>query len=184
MVTTKLLTAEDVLALAADSDDHFELIEGELIRMSPATFEHGWVEGLLGRRIGNHAEEHDLGEVFGSSAGYFFSHDPDTLLQPDVTFVRADRLPPRDTWWAFSEVVPDLVVEVISPSEPRARIRRKIDIYLANGVRLIWFVDPRRQTVTVYAPDREPVPLGAGDALDGEDVLPGFRLAIAALFEQ
>ncbi|MGH2562670.1 MAG: Uma2 family endonuclease [Thermomicrobiales bacterium] len=184
MVATRLYTAEDVIKLAAGSDDHFELIEGELIRMSPATFEHGGLGASFVIEIGGYARAHRLGKVLDSSTGYFFARDPDTLLEPDVTFVRADRLPPRDAWRSFSEVVPDLVVEITSPSQTRAHIQRKIEIYLAAGVRLIWFVHPRRQSITVYAPGREAVTLGAGDELDGEDVLPGFRLAIDALFRQ
>lgn len=184
MVTTKLLTADDVIKLAADSDDHFELIEGELIRMSPATPEHGWLGSRFVQEIGPFARVHNLGEVFDSSTGYFFGHDPETLLEPDVTFIRADRLPPGDAWRSFFEVAPDLVIEIISPSETRAHIQRKIDIYLAAGVRLVWFVRPRQQTVTVYAPGRELVTLGAGAELDGEDVLPGFRFAVGALFQR
>jgi Uma2 family endonuclease len=183
MVATKLYTAEDVVRLIANSDDDFELIEGELIRMPPASFEHGGLEASFVFEIGDYARAHRLGKVLGSSTGYFFGRDPDTLLEPDVTFVRADRLPPREAWRSFSDVVPDLVVEIISPSETRAHIQRKIDIYLANGVSLIWFVDPRRQSVTVYAPNRAAAVLGINDELDGEDVLPGFRLAIASLFQ-
>lgn len=145
------MTAADLMLLEGDGY-RYELIEGELERMSPATPEHAWIGNWFGWRLRDHAETHRFGEVFDSSAGYFFGHHPDTLLAPDVSFVRADRLPPGSDWRAFFEIRPDLVVEIISPSERRAHLDRKIAIDLAAGVRLIWFVDPRRRTITVYAP--------------------------------
>ena len=182
MATTRLMTAEDVVRLQMDNDVHYELIEGELERMSPATPEHAWIETRFASRVGNHVESHSLGTVFGSSAGYFFGHEPDTLLEPDFTFIRADRVPPSADWRAFFEVVPDLVIEIISPSERRAHIDRKVAIYLTAGVRPVWFVDPWRRTVTVYAPNQEPFVLGDAQELDGRDVLPGLRFPIASIF--
>jgi Uma2 family endonuclease len=180
MATTRLMTAADLWQM--EDDFHYELIEGELERMSPATPEHGWIENWFGWRIRGHAEANQLGEVFGSSAGYFFGHNPDTLLEPDVSFVRAERLPPGSDWRAFFDIAPDLVVEIISPSERRAYLDRKIAIYLGAGVRLVWFVDPRRRTITVFAPDREPTVLDESDDLAGGDVLPGFRVSVADCF--
>lgn len=181
MATTKLMTAADVMLLEGHGY-RYELIEGELERMSPANLEHAWTGNWFGWRISDHVDAHRLGAVFDSSAGYFFGHNPDTLLEPDVSFIRADRLPPGSDWRAFSEVVPDLVVEIISPSERRAHLDRKIAICLAAGVRLIWFVDPRRRAITVFAPAREPVVLDETNELDGGDILPGFCITVADCF--
>lgn len=183
MATTKLMTAGDLMQI---EDDGFlyELIRGELIRMSPAGGPHGWIGFEAGALIRDFARPRGLGEVFNSDTGYLFELDPDTVLAPDASFIRADRLPPLSAWDGYLTVAPDLVVEVLSPSDRRSRVAWKIEQYLAAGVRLVWFVDPRRRTVTVYAPNRDPALYGEGDELDGADVLPGFRLPVAALFRR
>jgi Uma2 family endonuclease len=181
MSTTKLTTAADLTLLEGDGY-RYELIKGELERMAPATLEHAWTESWFVRHLGTIADAQHLGAVFGSSAGYVFGHNPDTVLEPDVSFVRADRLPRGADWRAFAEVVPDLVVEIVSPSERKAHLDRKIAIYLAAGVRLVWYVDPRRRSITVFAPDREPAVLHEADELDAGSVVPGFRTRVAECF--
>ncbi|MDP9363937.1 MAG: Uma2 family endonuclease [Chloroflexota bacterium] len=114
--------------------------------------------------------------------GLFLAHEPDTVVAPDVAFVRAERLPSPSERRGFSPVVPDLAVEVVSPSDRQAKVDEKVALYLAAGVPLLWVAYPRRRVVRVHRPGREPVELGEGDVLDGEDVLPGFRLPVADVF--
>ncbi|MGH2532073.1 MAG: Uma2 family endonuclease [Thermomicrobiales bacterium] len=183
MATTKVMTADDLMQIE-DGGFLYELIRGELIRMSPAGGPHGWIGFEAGALIRDFARPRGLGEVFNAETGYLFEIDPDTVLAPDASFIRTERLPPLRASGGYLTVVPDLVVEVLSPSDRRSYIDEKIRQYLAVGVKLLWSVDPRRKSVTVYAPNRDPILLTEDAELDGEDVLPGFRLPVAALFRR
>jgi Uma2 family endonuclease len=80
--------------------------------------------------------------------------------------------------------VPYLVAEVVSPTDKFSELDEKIDAYLADGVRLIWVIDPQRRKAIVYRPDAEqPTHLSGAGVLDGSDVLPGFQIALSALFQ-
>jgi Uma2 family endonuclease len=101
---------------------------------------------------------------------------------PDVALVRAERLPPPHERIGAMPVIPDLAVEIVSPSDRITKVRDKIRRYLEAGVPLIWLIEPRRRQVTVYRPGQPEHVLGMADELDGGEVLPGFRLAVAELF--
>lgn len=77
---------------------------------------------------------------------------------------------------------PDLAVEVLSPDDRRSELVRKAHQYLRHGARLVWLVDPKKHTLTVFRPDGDPTVLTIEDQIDGEDVIPGFRLPLAKLF--
>ena len=179
MVTTKLWTVEDIERLP-DDDLRYALIKGVLYRMPPPMFRHGRVVLLIGRHIGNFVDEHGLG-VVSDQSGFVLERDPDTLLGPDLAFVQRARVPADEN--AYPELAPDLVVEVASRSQTRPSIEEKTSLYLAAGVRLVWVVDPERRTVHVYRADGPERLLSDRDVIDGEDVLPGFRLPVARLFD-
>lgn len=176
-----LWTAEKLLALPDDDLLH-EIIAGELIEMPPPSAKHGKYAMRLGGRMDAHASEHRLGTVFAAETGFILSRDPDTVLAPDIAFVRADRLPPEDEWEGYLALAPDLVVEVISPSDTASRVLSKVLMYLDAGTQLVITLDPDRKAVVVYGPDRVGRILTVADTLDGGDVLPGFRLSLADLF--
>jgi Uma2 family endonuclease len=102
---------------------------------------------------------------------------------PDVAFVRADRMPTGRALRAFLPLAPDLAVEVLSASDTATELAEKLDDYLAAGTPLVWLVDPARRTVQVHTRDAPVRRLAAPDVLDGAPVLPGFRCAVAELFE-
>lgn len=182
MATTKLMTAEDLWQLD-DEPGRFDLIRGELIRMSPAGFRHGKLSALMTRRIADFVYTHRLGDVVGAETGFVLARDPDVVLAPDAAFVRSERLPSEDEQEGFLELAPDLVVEVVSPSDRSRDVHAKVRAYLDAGVMLVWVVDPGSQDVTVYTPDRTARVFVTGDELDGGDVLPGFRLPVADIFK-
>jgi Uma2 family endonuclease len=103
------------------------------------------------------------------------------VLAPDIGFVRADRLPPRGERGPGVPLVPDLAVEVLSPSNTATEIGRKVRIYLDAGVRLVWVADPIDVSVTARTPDRSARVLPADDVLDGGEVLPGFAVRVGDL---
>jgi len=182
MVATKLTTAEELLAMP-DDGYRYELIEGVLQRMPGAGEEHSEVWAELLWYMKTFVRERDLGAVVGGDAGFIFGRDPDIVRIPDIAFTRKERLRPRDQRVGFSPIVPDLVVEVVSPSNRPDQLADKIVFYLAAGVRLVLEIDPDPRTVTVHAPGIAPRVLGEGDILDGGDVLPGFTVPVAAIFD-
>ena len=179
MATTVHLTADD-LATLPDNGWRYELIRGELERMPPDNIGHGeTTENLLAPLL-PFVRGQRLGRVL-VNVGFIFEHEPDTVLAPDVSFVRADRLPAADEP-AFPDMAPDLAVEILSPSNRAAEMARKLAVYLAAGVRLVWFIDNRSRSVAVHGADGAARLLGEGDVLDGGDVLPGFAIPVAELF--
>ena len=179
VIATRMTAAE--LELWPDGEGKQELIRGTLIEMSPPGGEHGRIAAVLGGLLWSFVRDRHLGVVMVES-GFVLERDPDTVCGPDVAFVRAERLPDTGVPQSFWEGSPDLAVEILSSSERRAQIARKMDIYRATGTRLIWCVDPRRRTVSVHAPGRPTRVLSAGDSLDGEEVLPGLVIPLSEVF--
>ena len=178
--TTTPMTIEEFAALP-DDGNRYELVRGVLVRMSPTGFLHLEVVAVLLHALRTFVVERSLG-VVGGEAGFVFSRDPLVIYAPDIVFVRADRLPPKEQRVGFLEIAPDLIAEVLSPSDTASAMDEKILVYLKAGVRLVWVVDPHQHSVTVYRPDRTARVLIEGEAIDGEDVLPGFRVPVAELF--
>lgn len=174
------LTLEEYLALPDEDGYRTELVRGELVREPLPSPLHGSVVMRLGRRISEHVDVHALGEVFAES-GYVLEEEPPTLRGPDVSFVSSKRLPERPGT-GFWSMAPDLAVEVLSPSNRAGEVQDEVGQYLEAGARLVWVVDPLRGTAAEYREGGEARLLGAGEALDGRDVLPGFRLPLADLF--
>ncbi len=181
MATTRLMTIEDLDDLG-DEPGRYDLIRGELIRMSPAGYDHGIIVMRIARKIADFADLHALGDVSAAETGFILARDPDVLLAPDVALVQPDRLPPEAERSGYLELAPDLVVEVVSPSDRLRDVSDKVMEYLECGVSLVWVVEPGRKLVTTYNPDRTSKILTVDDELDGGDVLPGFRLPVADIF--
>ncbi len=180
MATTRPLTVEDLAEI--DEPGRFDLIRGELIRMPPAGGEHGRIAVVIAARLYNFITDRALGTVYGAETGFILDEQAATVLAPDVAFIRASRLPAGDVQSGFVPIVPDLVVEIVSPSDRLSQVQDKVLAYLEYGVGLVWVVDPRRRTVTVYHPDRTARLLLEDEALIGEDVLPGFEAAVTEIF--
>jgi Uma2 family endonuclease len=173
------MTARDLEALP--EADRGELIRGCMRPQPPADFATWVVAGRMLGHVGVFATKTGLG-IAGPRGGFLLATDPDTVLAPDVAFIPWDRFPPKGQRRGFQPVVPDLVVEVLSPSNAAAQVNEKVRIYLAAGVRLVWVVDPVAEVVTVYEPDGTARLLRPGEALDGGAMLPGFVLPLADLF--
>ncbi|MBI4478327.1 MAG: Uma2 family endonuclease [Acidobacteria bacterium] len=179
---TKLVTADELFRMP-DNGDGYELVEGRLIPVSRPGARHSVIAMRLGGELYQFVKAHRLGTVFAQDAGFKLASDPDTVRGPDVSFVRVERLSPGDVPRSYWSGAPDLAVEIRSPNDRRGKIDRKLHDYLRAGVRMIWFIEPDRRTVTVYRPDADPVTLPADEEVDGGDVVPGFRLRISDLFD-
>jgi Uma2 family endonuclease len=181
VVTARRMTAEE-LAELPDDGQRYELVRGELRSMPPVSAEHAWIVGWIARLLGEFVDPRGLGIILAGDPGFTLFREPDTVLAPDLAFIRADRLPPPEQLLRFQDYPPDLVIEVVSPSDRAGDIRAKILDYLRAGVRLIWIVYPRRRAVAVHVAGAGVRQAGEDDELDGGDVLPGFRVRVADLF--
>jgi Uma2 family endonuclease len=180
------MTVDDLESLPNDGWT-YELLDSVLIREPLAGYEASSIGARLLARLAVYVEDHGLGGVTGEQGGYRLdpAHPRTTELGPDIAFVRADRLPPRDSpeYRKALQLAPDLVVEVASDHQYQPGMDEKAHRYLAFGTRLVWVVWPRYKKVDVWHPgDAASVAMGVGDILDGEDVVPGFRYPIARLF--
>ena len=178
---TKLLTADDLLRL------HSEGVRGELIRgvlheTMPTGVEHGEIVMHLGRHLGNFIAPQHLGRLIGSDSGVRLQRDPDTVREPDVGFISTQRMPLGERITTYSEVVPDLVVEIVSPSDELDNVFNKARMWLSFGARLVWVVHPETRTVDVHRAGQSMESIAEDGELDGLDVLPGFRCSVAAIF--
>lgn len=177
--TATKLTAADVWNLPEDRRG--ELIDGEMLPVTPVDADHGDTVGGLIEPLRRWTRAGHPG-VVGSEVGFAPPDVPGVLLAPDVSYYPADRLPPRGQRAGFTQSPPVLAVEVLSPGNGASQIAEKVDLYLRHGVLLVWVVDPRRATVVAHTPDGLSRRLAVGDVLDGGEVLPGFSLPLAELF--
>ncbi len=173
-------TEQDVLDIYACEKRLYELVDGILVEKTVG-FQEAYLALLLGRLIGNFLEAQKLGFALGADGMARLA--PGLLRIPDVSYFRWERFPGRlIPSIAFAEFAPDLAVEVLSPSNTTKEMNRKLDDYFKTGVRLVWFIDPKKRTVEVFtAVDRSTV-LQESDTLDGGDVLPGFSVPLSQLF--
>lgn len=179
--TTQLMTAEELLRLP-DSSSRHELVKGELITMTLPGEEHGVVAMNIAVPLGYHVRKNSLGVGYGAETGFQIERSPDTVLGADVAFVRRDRVEQTPIAKGYRFGAPDLVVEVISPSDSMKSVEPKIQRWLAAGALMVWAVDPKTRTVKSYErPDRVTV-LHETDELTGAEVVPDFRLAVAEIF--
>ena len=175
-----LLTAEEFLALPPIPDGRRrELHDGVVVELSPVNPRHGTLQSRLTRRLGNWCEAQGLPEPMVEVAVRLARR---RVVAPDVAYVAPG--PRRDAALATSALdgPPDLAVEVVSPEDTQPEVRRKVAWYLAADCPLVWVLNPQRRTATVYRPGATARQLGDGDVLDGEGVLPGFRLPLADLW--
>jgi Uma2 family endonuclease len=183
MPTKARLTAEDLWKLGT-GDARRELVDGEIIEMTPAGGTHGWLMVELSSRLRAHVELRGGGVAIAGNVGFVLGlpQDPERVRAPDVAFVATDRLPGGQLPQGFIPGAPDLAVEILSPNDDPVEVQQKVRDYLEAGSRLVWVVAPRARTVTVYRPDGSARLVREPGGLEGEDVLPGFALPLAALF--
>lgn len=180
MITADRLTAEDLEKIHDDAH-RYELVEGRLLVREPPGYTHGRVSAGLIARLFNHVTEHSLGVVLATDTGYILRRGPDTVRAPDASFVSSDRIPDPEPR-SYAELAPDLAVEILSPSNRPAEIEARVSDLFRAGTRLVWILDPDTEMASVRRPGREPLALSPDDDLDGEDVIPGFRCRLSAIF--
>lgn len=182
-ITPKLMTWQELADLPDDGMRH-ELVRGELLTMAPPGFPHGRSGSRFSRSLDRHVEQHQLGEVISVETGYLLTTEPDTVRAPDVAFVSREHLAALGEITGYFPGSPDLVVEIICPNDRYAEVDEKVAEWLEHGARLVFVVNPRRRVVVVHRPGQRPQTLGVDDSLNGEDVVPGWSMAVRDLFDQ
>ncbi len=181
--TSKLLTVDDLLRLSSEGV-RGELIRGVLHETVSTGLRHGEIVMTLGILLGMFIEPLRLGRLAASDSGILLQRSPDTVREPDIAFISAEKLPLDVDVPGFSEVVPDLVVEIASPSDSIAAVNDKALMWVHFGVQIVWVVFPESRTVEVHSASASPVLLGQEDQLDGGSVLPGFTCQVSEIFER
>lgn len=182
-VNQRLMTADELIRLPRDHARH-ELVRGELRTMPPAGWGHGDETSVLDGSLGMYVRANRLGRVLTGEPGFLLTTNPDTVRAPDVAFIRRERIPSGLSRRGYFPGPPDLAVEVISPNDLYTEVDEKVAEWLEHGTRLVFVVNPRRRTVAVHRPGQRVQILGIDDALDGEDVVPGWKLPLRELFDR
>lgn len=178
MPPSGLMTADELLHTHIP-DKQVELVRGVLVVREPPGLRHGRIALDLGAQLMSHVRAHELGEVYVES-GFKLTSDPDTVRGPDVAFISRERLPEPEPE-GYPALAPDLVVEVLSPGDRPGEVLNKVADWLTAGTPLVWIIDPKRRLARVYRQDGSETLVSADEALDGEDVVPGFTCRLAAI---
>ena len=152
--------------------------------MSPTGGEHGVVELNIGAILREFVRSRRLGRVFAGEVGIYTQRNPDRVRAADVAYLSSESYARLASKRGFLDVAPDLIVEVLSPTDTATDLTQKLREYFAVGVRLVWVADPEARAVLAYRSLTDVREFKESDRLPGDDVLPGFETAVAALFEE
>jgi Uma2 family endonuclease len=179
----KLLAAEEFAQLPEPPDEFMdEFVHRRIIQTPRPKKLHGIVRKQIEWFLNEFVRKHHLGHVFHAS-GIIISRNPETVRGPDVYYYSKERLPQLPKEDGFFEEIPDLVVEVVSPSDSRTHLQEKLWEYIKAGVRLVWIIDPKTRTVDAFHSLDRMQHLEHHQMLEGGEVLPGFTCPISKLFE-
>ena len=178
--TTHLMTAEELIRLPVDGFRH-ELVKGEHLTMSPPGELHGAVTMNLSLLLGQNIKSRKLGQMYAAETGFKLESDPDTVLAPDIAFIRRERVGVLTE--KYRAGAPDLVVEVLSPDDRKHKVEEKTARWLGSGALVVWLVDPKQRTVDVRFADGRQKQLTVEHELTGDEIIPGFRCRVAEIFD-
>jgi Uma2 family endonuclease len=177
-ISTKLVTAEEFAAMP-DDGMFSELIRGEIVSVGPPAKQHGRLVARIGKLLSIRVEDTGKGVVV-SGSGVIITRDPDSVLAPDVSVYLGPVIAPLDEPQRYEEITPDIVFEVVSPSDSAANVEDKVALYLESGVKTVVVVWPRLRRLTVRTLGGD-TSLGEGDLLTFTE-LPGVSIAVEEIF--
>jgi Uma2 family endonuclease len=180
-VIRQQVTADELLHMP-DDGFRYELVQGELRRMTPAGNVHGRVAMSFAWRLARHVEENRLGTVYAAETGFRLATDPDTVRAPDVAFVSRNRVEAVGELEGFWPEAPQLAVEVISPGDSYADVEEKVFGWLDAGTKIVVVINPRQRSATVYKSPTNIAVLSETEVVDGGDIVPGFELTVREIF--
>lgn len=177
MIAAPPISADELLRMP--DGDRFELVNGELVEQDMGAIS-GWVGGQAFAKLNDYCNTHG-GTAFGDGVGYqCYADDPDRVRRPDASYLRPGRL--AEIPDGHMTIAPDLVVEVVSPSDLYRDVESKVDEYLEAGVQMVWVINPANRSVRVFRQGRPLMELRSPDDLTGDDILPEFRCRVSELF--
>jgi len=175
---------DDLWEISHQSADRYELVRGELIKMSPTGGVHGYVTMEIGAILRNHVRQHQLGLVTAAETGYILVDEPRTVRAPDVGLIQKARVP-NPIPEKYFPLAPDLAVEVVSPRDTAKDIRNRVKDFLNAGTPIVWVVYPSSKSVDIHTMTAEGQltrTLEETDTLTGEILIPNFEVRVADLF--
>jgi Uma2 family endonuclease len=179
--TEALITGDELLARGDTGP--CELIEGRIVYMSPTADEHGGYESNFDEYLKAFVRRHKLGKIRVGEVGIYTHRNPDTIRAADVAFISNEQYAKRKKKGGFLDVAPELVVEIMSPDDRWSEVKQKLREYFAIGVKLVWVADPADKTVYAYRSLTDVREFTEADMLPGDEVLPGFSVSVAQVFE-
>ncbi len=179
VIGTEPITAEQMM----ETDERGELVEGVFCPTMAPGFEHGKLMTEIASLLRDVVRPEKLGHITSGDSFVLLSGELDTLLGPDVAYFSKERIPLDTVNRGASDVPPEIVVEIGSPSQNVNDVRGKAALWVLGGVTLVWVVWPDSKTVEVYRRDRPAVRLTEDDTLSGEDVLPQFSVPVRDIFD-
>lgn len=159
-----------------------ELVGGRIVSLTPAGHLHGSVQAQLTARLGIYAHESGRGQVLSGEVGLYIRRNPDTVRAADLLYISDSRFATRNSAQSYLNVVPELVVEVLSPQDRWSEAMEKLSDYFEAGVDRAWVVDPRTRRVFAYRSLARVEVFEGEDVLRDEEILPGYSLPVAELF--
>jgi Uma2 family endonuclease len=177
-----LITAEQ-FASRPDPGYPEELVRGRIVPMPMPKPRHGEICNKAGRIFGNFVEDHDLGRVLSNDTGVITERAPDTVRGADISFYSYARVPKGPLPDRYLDTPPDLVVEVLSPSDRWPKVLAKVAEYLDAGTTVVLVLDDERRLAHLYRADSAPHSLAADDELSIPDLLGDFRIRVGWFFE-
>ena len=176
---SETLTGQDLLRLGDLGP--CELVDGRIVPMTPTAWKHGRIELRLAARLDHFVASRGLGWVMTGEVGIYTRRDPDRVRGADIVFLSGARAPEEPSP-GYLDTAPDLVAEIVSPSDRWQDVRQKIEEYFSIGVEQVWIVEPENRLVVVYSSSTVATRYSEQDILLGTGAVTGFQLAVGDLF--
>lgn len=176
------MTGQELAKLPRDGR-RFELLDGVLVELPPNDLDHDEIIGLVAFVFGEFVKSRNLGRFLAGNTGYYLRRNPDRVRAADLSFIVRERAPSRGQA-DYSDVLPDLVVEVVSTGDTAEELEERLQEWLNAGVRLVLVVYPTTRSVVAHRGPSDVRRYAYGDTLDAEPVLPGFSCPVSRLFPE
>jgi Uma2 family endonuclease len=158
-----------------------ELVNGKIYQMAPTAYTHAMVESRVSKLLSLHVDDKQLGYVMVGEGGMYTHREPDTVRAADVSFISHERLA-QVTSPSYLDVIPELIVEVLSPHDRWRDVTEKLEEYFTAGALQVWLVEPERRLVYLYTSSTQTSILGVAETISDIPFLPGLAIPVADIF--